>query len=76
MGLHHGLAMRNKPAAATEMTHRHYDMLKLKKLTENFSLVITTICYFFHVLNCLELEYLGDSTDMFVSLNASVVALR
>jgi hypothetical protein len=27
-------------------------------------------------LNCLELIYLGHATDMLVSLNASVVALR
>ncbi len=67
MGLHCGLAMHNEPAAETEMTHRHYDMVKLKKLTENFSLVITTICSFFHVLNCLQLIYLGHSTVMFVS---------
>lgn len=76
MGLHCGLAMHNKPAAETEMTHKHYDMLKLKKLTKNFSLVITIICSFFHVLNCYELIYLVHSTDMFVSLNASVVAPR
>ncbi len=74
MGLHCGLAMHNKPAAETEMTHQYYDMLK--KLTKNFSLVITIICSFFHVLNCLELIYLGHATDMLVSLNASVVALR
>ncbi len=58
MGLHCGLAMHKKPAAETEMTRKHYDMLMLKKLTKNFRLVITIICSFFHVLNCLELIYI------------------